>query len=240
MSTTLRQSLVDSPPDTKTLPIWSMELANIGAIDRFQSSNPATGETLEEVYPVSSWSDCDRVLEAASKAFVELQRIAPEKRAEFLECFADKLEASKDAIVAMAHQETGLRSPRDWQKLNCSDDNQLRQAAAAARDGSWAMATIDSKLNIRSVYESLGPICVFGPNNFPFAYNGVAGGDFAAAIAAGNPVIGKANTSHPGTSRLLAEQALAAIQRLGCPRLWCKCSIGQATRMVSVWFRTIA
>lgn len=80
------------------------------------------------------------------------------------------------------------------------------------------MPTIDTKLNIRSCYEPLGPICVFGPNNFPFAFNSVAGGDFAAAIAAGNPVIAKANTSHPATTRMLAELALAAVEATGLPR----------------------
>ena len=94
---------------------------------------------------------------------------------------------------------------------------QLRQAAAAALEGSWAMPTIDTKLNIRSMLAPLGPVWVFGPNNFPFAFNSVAGGDFAAAIAAGNPVIAKANTSHPGTSRLLAEEAFAAVTETGLP-----------------------
>jgi NADP-dependent aldehyde dehydrogenase len=45
----------------------------------------------------------------------------------------------------------------------------------------------------------------------------VAGGDFAAAIAAGNPVIAKANTSHPGTTRLLAEEAFAAVTETELP-----------------------
>ena len=58
---------------------------------------------------------------------------------------------------------------------------------------------------------------MFGPNNFPFAFNSVAGGDFVAAIAAGNPVIGKANTGHPGTSKLLAELALEAARAAGLP-----------------------
>src|SRR5690606_13324551 len=55
------------------------------------------------------------------------------------------------------------------------------------------------------------------PNNFPFAFNSVAGGDFAAAIAAGNPVIAKANTSHPGTTHLLAELARDAVEAAGLP-----------------------
>ena len=52
---------------------------------------------------------------------------------------------------------------------------------------------------------------MFGPNNFPLAFNGASGGDFAAAIAAGNPVIIKGHPSHPGTTRLLTEEAFAAI-----------------------------
>ena len=56
---------------------------------------------------------------------------------------------------------------------------------------------------------------MFGPNNFPFAFNSIAGGDFVAAIAAGNPVIGKANTGHPGTSKLLAELAFDAAAAAG-------------------------
>lgn len=79
------------------------------------------------------------------------------------------------------------------------------------------MPTIDTAAGIRSSYESLGPICVFGPNNFPFAFGSVSGGDFAAAIAAGNPVIGKANSSHPETTRLFAEQAAEALKETGLP-----------------------
>jgi NADP-dependent aldehyde dehydrogenase len=60
-------------------------------------------------------------------------------------------------------------------------------------------------------------VVVFGPNNFPLAFNGVSGGDFAAAVAAGNPVIAKAHPSHPTTCRLLAEEAFAASGECGLP-----------------------
>ena len=62
---------------------------------------------------------------------------------------------------------------------------------------------------------------VFGPNNFPFAFNSIAGGDFAAAIAAGCPVIAKANTSHPGTTRMLGELAHEAASEPGCRQESC-------------------
>jgi alpha-ketoglutaric semialdehyde dehydrogenase len=70
-------------------------------------------------------------------------------------------------------------------------------------------------------YEEQHPLAfcvvVFGPNNFPLAFNGVSGGDFAAAIAAGCPVIAKAHPLHPATSRALAECALAALTGSGLP-----------------------
>ena len=59
---------------------------------------------------------------------------------------------------------------------------------------------------------------VIGPNNFPFAFNGIAGGDFAAAVASGHPVIAKAHPAHPGTSKRLAEIAFAAAQQAGLPK----------------------
>ena len=60
-------------------------------------------------------------------------------------------------------------------------------------------------------------MAVFGPNNFPFAYNPAAGTDFAAAIAAGNPLIAKAHPGHPGTTRIFAEIAASGAARRGLP-----------------------
>lgn len=184
----------------------------------FAITNPSTGEEVSARYPVSDWDECERVLAAASEAAVQLSRIEPGQIADFLETMAGLLEANAQALVDIAHLETALPvKPRLADVELPRTTGQLRQAAAAARSGSWARATIDTKLGIRSVYEPIGPVCVFGPNNFPFAFNSVAGGDFAAAIAAGNPVIGKANTSHPGTTRLLAELARQAVEQTQLP-----------------------
>ncbi|MFM8890989.1 MAG: aldehyde dehydrogenase family protein, partial [Planctomycetia bacterium] len=91
------------------------------------------------------------------------------------------------------------------------------QAAAAAREGTWRMAMIDAARNIRSAAFGLGPVFVLPPANFPLAYGAVTGGDFAAAIAAGNPVIAKAHPGHPGVSRLAAEEAVLALEETGLP-----------------------
>ncbi len=184
----------------------------------FHSENPATQERLPNDYPISTWSDCDAALTAAAQAADELRALPSERIAEFLEAFAARIEARKDELVKIANQESALpASPRLADNELPRTTGQLRQAAAAARDGSWSMPTIDTANNIRSVLAPIGPVLVFGPNNFPFAFNSASGGDFAAAIAAGNPVIAKANTSHPGTSQLLAEEALAALKETKLP-----------------------
>ncbi|MGA7352478.1 MAG: aldehyde dehydrogenase (NADP(+)) [Acidobacteriaceae bacterium] len=184
----------------------------------FEPENPATGEKLGREFPVSRWSDCDRALTAAQEAARELEHVPAEKIAAFLERYAAELEANADAIVQAAHEETALPiSPRlkDVELPRTTD--QLRQAAAAARQGTWRRVTIDRAKKLYSCLAPIGPVAVFGPNNFPFAFNGVSGGDFAAAIAAGNPVIAKAHPLHAYTSQLMAEAAAKALQASGLP-----------------------
>jgi NADP-dependent aldehyde dehydrogenase len=188
------------------------------ATGTFQAAHPTTKQMLADEYPVSSWSDCDRALAAAADAARRMQGLTGEQVAGFLEALAGRIEQRKDELVQTANAETALPvSPRLADVELPRTTGQLRQAAQAARDGSWSLPTIDTKLNIRSCYQPIGPVCVFGPNNFPFAFGSVSGGDFAAAIAAGNPVIGKANTSHPATTRLFAEAALAAVKETNMP-----------------------
>lgn len=188
------------------------------ATGTYRAENPSTCQTLPCDYPVSSWSDCEEALDAATSAFLALRSLSAENIANFLERYATLIEERADALVEMAHQETGLpKSPRLADVELPRTTGQLRQAAAAARTGNWRQPIIDSANNIRSCYGSIGPVIVFGPNNFPFAFGSISGGDFAAAIAAGNPVIAKANSSHPGTTKLFAEAAQDAAGAAGLP-----------------------
>jgi NADP-dependent aldehyde dehydrogenase len=184
----------------------------------FRAENPSTGKKIDRAFPVSRWSDCDAALTAATKAARELEHVPAEKIATFLDLYARGIETAADAIVSAAHEETGLAlAPRlkDVELPRTTD--QLRQAAGAARDRSWRRVIIDRQRNLRSCLGPIGPVIVFGPNNFPFAYNAVSGGDFATAIAAGNPVIAKAHPLHPYTSLLLAGAAEFARRASGLP-----------------------
>lgn len=195
------------------------EWINHPSSNTFQCLNPTTGTLLEHSYPVSDWKDCDHALDAAVEAFWQLKSLPVATVADFLDEFAARIAADSETLVEIANAETALpMKPRLADVELPRTVNQLRQAASAARTASWSLPTIDTQAGIRSCYESLGPVIVFGPNNFPFAFNSVAGGDFAAAIAAGNPVIAKANPAHAGTTFRLAQLAFEAITNSGAPR----------------------
>src|SRR5262249_23638588 len=160
----------------------------------------------------------ESAVKAAARAAQAVAHWPGERFARFLERYADRVETRAADLTAVAHLETALVvEPRLAKAELPRTTNQLRQAAAAAREGSWLRPIIDVKANIRSVFAPIGPVVVFGPNNFPFAFNGVSGGDFAAAVAAGNPVIAKGHSSHPGTTRLFAEEAHHAARETEMP-----------------------
>lgn len=184
----------------------------------FQAVNPATEQPMPQTFPVSPWSEIDAVIGHAAQASAEMRGWPGTRFAEFLEAYATEIELRADLLVETAHAETGLpKSPRLKDGELPRTTNQIRQAAASARSESWRVPTIDTATNIRSMFGALGPVVVFGPNNFPYAYNGIAGGDFAGAIAAGNPVIAKGHPCHPETTRIFGEAAVAAVRATGMP-----------------------
>jgi len=185
----------------------------------FQSYNPKSKEKLSDCFPVSTWQDCEVALDSAAAAAKVMAGLSAENIAQFLEAYALGIESRKEELVETAHLETALpKSPRLADGELPRTLGQIRQAAQAARDYSWVDATIDTTNNIRSQLGSLGPVCVFGPNNFPFAFGGISGGDFVSAIAAGNPVIAIAHYLHPKTTQIFAEEAQTAADATGMPK----------------------
>lgn len=184
----------------------------------FQAFDPKTGETIEGSFPVSGWEDCEAMIRSAAKAAIELEEIRATQIATFLRCYADRIDANSEAICRLAEQETGLAyQPRLHDVELPRTTRQLRLAADAAESSSWCDPVADPENGLASCLGPIGPVFVIGPNNFPLAFNAISGSDFASAIAARNPVIAKAHPSHPGTSRLLAEQAHAALAEAGLP-----------------------
>jgi NADP-dependent aldehyde dehydrogenase len=129
-----------------------------------------------------------------------------------------------DELLERAHAESGLPLARLTGE-RARTVNQLKLFADEVRKGGWQGVRIDpalpdrkplprSDLRLRKI--PLGPVVVFGASNFPLAFS-VAGGDTAAALAAGCPVIVKGHSAHPGTSDLVAQAMTAAVKACRLP-----------------------
>lgn len=194
----------------------------VGSATTFPSE-PATG-------PIHQFSKgtidlVDRAAEAAEDAFWVYGYTTREERAAFLDAIADEIEARQDAITAIGCQETGLPTGRLQGELGRTT-SQLRLFADHIRKGDYLDRRHDAALPERApaprpeiflMERPIGPVAVFGASNFPLAFS-TAGGDTAAALAAGCPVVVKGHSAHPGTAEIVAEAIKAAIEETGMPK----------------------
>ena len=185
----------------------------------FRAEDPSRAEAIGPAFPVSGAADIEAAMCAAIEAADALSTASPAQIADFLERYAAAIEADADQLVALAHAETALPAEPRLRSVELPrTSNQLRLAAKAVREYAWTDPVIDTQGGLRAHRAPLGkPVLVFGPNNFPFAFNAIAGSDFASAIAARNPVIAKAHPSHPATSQRLARLAHTALLEAGLP-----------------------
>lgn len=185
----------------------------------FQAEDPARAAPIGPVFPVSGGADIEAAMRAAVGVADELATMPASRIADFLDAYAAAIDADADTLVALAHAETALPAePRLRMVELPRTSGQLRQAAKAVRNYGWTDPVIDTHAGLRAHRAPLNkPVLVFGPNNFPFAFNAIAGSDFASAIAARNPVIAKAHPSHPATSQWLAQLAHRALLEADLP-----------------------
>jgi alpha-ketoglutaric semialdehyde dehydrogenase len=178
------------------------------------------GQTLR--YASGTAADIDRAAQAAEAAFGVYGWSDRQARAEFLDAIADAIEHRAEAITAVATAETGLPAARIEGERGRTT-GQLRLFARHIRDGAYLDRRHDAadpgrkplpRPEIRLVQRPIGPVGVFGASNFPLAFS-TAGGDTASALAAGCPVVVKGHPAHPGTSQIVAEAVLEAIQTTG-------------------------
>jgi alpha-ketoglutaric semialdehyde dehydrogenase len=190
----------------------------------FHGFDPAAGVRLEPVFHSASIEDLNLAANLAEEAFAIYGKLSGREKAHFLRHIADGIEAIVPAIVERAHRETALPETR-LKGESVRTINQLRLFAQVVEEDSWVNARIDPaqperkplpRSDIRSMMRPLGPVAVFGASNFPLAFS-VAGGDTAAAFAAGNPVIVKAHHAHPGTSEMVGQVIAHSVKECGLP-----------------------
>lgn len=190
----------------------------------FRAINPATAQSLEPGFGEADHALVGRACELAESAFEPYRNLAVDARARFLEEIGEQIMALGDELLARAHAESALPLARLTGE-RARTVGQLRLFAEEIRSQRWLGVRVDPALperkplprpDLRQRRIPLGPVAVFGASNFPLAFS-VAGGDTAAALAAGCPVVVKSHPAHPGTSELVASAVAAAVEKCGLP-----------------------
>ncbi|GHA43896.1 dehydrogenase [Amylibacter ulvae] len=191
----------------------------IATDEKFQSE-PAHGDIHD--FSVGTPELVDRAAQAGEEAFWTYGYSTRQTRAGFLNAIADEIEARGDELTTIGSQETGLPEAR-LQGERGRTTGQLRLFATHILSGDYLDRRFDGALpdraplprpDIRLMQRPIGPVAVFGASNFPLAFS-TAGGDTAAALAAGCPVVVKGHSAHPGTGEIVAQAIDAAIKKTG-------------------------
>ncbi|PTT91175.1 aldehyde dehydrogenase (NADP(+)), partial [Pseudomonas sp. HMWF031] len=191
---------------------------------KLQSVDAETGEALPHDFYQATPQEVDAAAKAAALAYPVYRRLSAERRAQFLEAIADELDALGDAFVTLVCRETALPAARIIGERGRTS-GQMRLFAKVLRRGDFYGARIDQALperqplprpDLRQYRIGLGPVAVFGASNFPLAFS-TAGGDTAAALAAGCPVVFKAHSGHMATAEQVADAIVRAAQKTAMP-----------------------
>jgi alpha-ketoglutaric semialdehyde dehydrogenase len=183
-------------------------------------SEPAHGDAHE--FSVGTVDLVNRACDAAEEAFWSYGYSTRAERAAFLNAIADEIDARGDAITQIGTEETGLPEARLIGERGRTT-GQLRLFATHILAGDYLDRRHDAALpdrqplprpELHMMQRPIGPVAVFGASNFPLAFS-TAGGDTAAALAAGCPVVVKGHSAHPGTGEIVAEAIHAAIVKCG-------------------------
>jgi len=190
----------------------------------YKTFNPQLNIENTPSYTEATAEEIDEAVALASEAFKTFRTISGAQKATFLNAIADEILALDDVLIQTYCSETGLPEGRAKGERGRTV-GQLRSFAELVSEGSWVEATIDTaqperqplpKSDIRKMLIPLGPVVVFGASNFPLAYS-TAGGDTAAALAAGCPVIVKSHPMHAGTGELVASAIIKAAEKTNMP-----------------------
>lgn len=188
----------------------------VGSDQTFENM-PVTGDT--HSFAVGNVDHVNAACVAAEDAFATFGYSARSERAALLRAIADQIDVRGDDITAMGVKETGLPEAR-LKGERGRTVGQLRLFADHIEAGAYLDRRHDAALpdraplprpDLKMVQRPIGPVAVFGASNFPLAFS-TAGGDTAAALAAGCPVVVKGHSAHPGVSDIVAQAIHAAVQ----------------------------
>ncbi|MFK4788363.1 aldehyde dehydrogenase family protein [Microbacterium sp. ZW T5_56] len=200
----------------------------------FSSRTVRTGRPRAMMFADATEAEAEAAADAAAAAFLHVQtQDEGRSPSALLRSIAAAVEDRRADLVRIAADETGLAPTRlEGELTRTTAQLELLAAEAAARSGRALDVDPGTDVAPELVLGQvpLGPVAVFGASNFPFAF-GVLGGDTAAALAAGCPVVAKGHPAHPETSQLFGEIVTQTLEREGWPAGWFSLLHGRGTRI---------
>ncbi|AHF99180.1 succinate-semialdehyde dehdyrogenase [Halostagnicola larsenii XH-48] len=174
-----------------------------------ESTNPATGETLE-TYDGESTAERDEALERAEEVFAEWREVPIEDRQQMLTRAGEQLRENESTYAQLMTNEMGkpiAQSRAEVEKCAWLCDYYAEHAAEHLQD-----ERIASEADARTLisYEPIGTVLAIMPWNFPFwqAFR------FAVPnLAAGNVGVLKHASNVPGCARAIED----VFREAGCP-----------------------
>ena len=189
----------------------------------FSSSNAMDGILRSEIFCEATSEEVSEACERANQVFAKFSQLPNTSRGQFLRRIAELLQIQKENLQPIYCAESGLGPDRFESEL-LRTVRQLWNFAELSECGAWRNVSIDTsnpnrhppKPDLRKMSIPIGPVVVFGASNFPLAYSTI-GGDAAAALAVGCPVIVKAHPLHAATSDFVAALVVQAAEETGMP-----------------------
>lgn len=179
-----------------------------GAGARFDSTDPATGETLWSGH-AADVTDVEHAFTSARAAFERWSAQALSEREAVLRRFAQELERNKEPLAQTISRETGkLLWDTRTEAAAMVSKIEISIRACHARTG--ASDSSSGAISNRLRHKPHGVIAVFGPYNFP---GHLPNGHIAPALLAGNAVLFKPSELTPG----VAEFTVRLWEKAGLP-----------------------
>jgi acyl-CoA reductase-like NAD-dependent aldehyde dehydrogenase len=188
--------------------LWIGGRAMAGSGGRVSVTDPATGDTVEEV-PEATAEEVDAAVQAAAEAFGAWRRVDAGERAGHLHRLADAAEADAAELVALLTREQGKPTLEAQGELRHFLGG-LRYYAEAATKVRGAYQELPSQFGPAYglvVRRPLGVVGAITPWNFPLT---LLANKVGPALAAGNTVVAKPAETTPLTTLRVARLATEA------------------------------
>src|SRR5438477_5721021 len=177
--------------------------------DTFESTSPATGETIG-IFPRSGVEDVERAVAVAKEASTDWRLVPAPKRGEILFRLASRLEQEKPALTDLMTREMGKVKAEAGGDVQEAIDITYYMAGEGRRlFGHTTPSELRDKWNM-SVRQPIGVVGAITPWNFPVA---IPSWKLIPALVCGNTVVLKPASDTPA----LAERFVELLGEAGLP-----------------------